>query len=164
MKAPQWEILPARISDALCQRLKMDALATGKTAIVKVTQPLVTPQEYVFVTGAKDNAIAVFQRNTAPGSPNFGKLVFLQRLVNNAGGVTGLGSPNSLAADAYGRLFDGFSSSKAGGNGIGLSLCKNIVTRHGGEIAAKPAPHGGLECSFSLPLATATPTAIAPAR
>ncbi|REE19074.1 PAS domain S-box-containing protein [Paraburkholderia sp. BL27I4N3] len=60
-----------------------------------------------------------------------------------------------VPADAHGRLFDGFSSSKAGGNGIGLSLCKNIVTRHGGEIWAKPARHGGLECSFSLPLAAA---------
>jgi PAS domain S-box-containing protein len=60
-----------------------------------------------------------------------------------------------VPADAYGRLFDGFSSSKAGGNGIGLSLCKNIVTRHGGEIWAKPAPLGGLECSFTLPLAVA---------
>ncbi|ACD16561.1 PAS domain-containing sensor histidine kinase [Paraburkholderia phytofirmans] len=60
-----------------------------------------------------------------------------------------------VPADAHGRLFDGFSSSKAGGNGIGLSLCKNIVTRHGGEIRAKPAQHGGLECSFSLPLAAA---------
>jgi two-component system sensor kinase FixL len=57
-----------------------------------------------------------------------------------------------VPAGAHGRLFDGFSSSKAGGNGIGLSLCKSIVTRHGGEIWAKPAPHGGLECSFSLPL------------
>jgi signal transduction histidine kinase len=60
-----------------------------------------------------------------------------------------------VPADAHGRLFDGFSSSKAGGNGIGLSLCKNIVTRHGGDIWAKPARHGGLECSFSLPLAAA---------
>jgi PAS domain S-box-containing protein len=62
-----------------------------------------------------------------------------------------------VPADAHGRLFDGFSSSKAGGNGIGLSLCKNIVTRHGGEIWAKPAPQGGLECSFSLPLAATPP-------
>jgi PAS domain S-box-containing protein len=62
-----------------------------------------------------------------------------------------------VPADAHGRLFDGFSSSKAGGNGIGLSLCKSIVTRHGGEIWAKPAQQGGLECSFSLPLVAAPP-------
>lgn len=65
------------------------------------------------------------------------------QVIDNGPGVPG---------DAHGRLFDGFSSSKAAGNGIGLSLCKNIVTRHGGEIWAKPAQHGGLACSFSLPL------------
>jgi two-component system sensor kinase FixL len=57
-----------------------------------------------------------------------------------------------VPADAHGRLFDGFSSSKVGGNGIGLTLCKNIVTRHGGQIWAKPVAQGGLECCFSLPL------------
>ena len=45
------------------------------------------------------------------------------------------------------------SSSKAGGNGIGLSLCKSIVTRHGGRIAASPADGGGADCRVTLPLA-----------
>ncbi|AIO68957.1 PAS domain-containing sensor histidine kinase [Burkholderia oklahomensis] len=66
------------------------------------------------------------------------------RVVDNGPGV-----PDGVHA----RLFDGFSSSKVSGNGIGLSLCKNIVTRHGGRIWAQPAPGGGLECRFSLPLA-----------
>jgi PAS domain S-box-containing protein len=54
--------------------------------------------------------------------------------------------------DALERLFDGFSSSKAGGNGIGLSLCKSIVSRHEGRIWAQRAAGGGLECRFALPL------------
>jgi two-component system sensor kinase FixL len=74
-----------------------------------------------------------------------GKLVLAQVIDNGPG----------VPADAHARLFDGFSSSKAGGNGIGLSLCKNIVTRHGGEIWAKPARQGGLQCSFTLPLVVA---------
>ncbi|QKM51215.1 Sensor protein FixL [Burkholderia glumae] len=49
-------------------------------------------------------------------------------------------------------LFDGFSSSKPAGNGIGLSLCNNIVTRHGGRIRAFAAEGGGLDCRFWLPL------------
>jgi two-component system sensor kinase FixL len=61
---------------------------------------------------------------------------------------TGPGVP----AGSHERLFDGFSSSKVGGNGIGLTLCKNIVTRHGGTIVARPVRPHGLECRFSLPL------------
>ncbi|WP_321802552.1 ATP-binding protein [Burkholderia sp. BCC1993] len=57
-----------------------------------------------------------------------------------------------IAEGAHDRLFDGFSSSKAGGNGIGLSLCKSIVTRHGGRIGASPAEGGGLDCRVTLPL------------
>ena len=57
-----------------------------------------------------------------------------------------------VPTEALGRLFDGFSSSKAGGNGIGLSLCKNIVSRHDGRIWAQHAASGGLDCRFALPL------------
>ena len=56
--------------------------------------------------------------------------------------------------DAIERLFDGFSSSKSGGNGIGLSLCKNIVSRHDGRIWAQRSATGGLDCRFALPLST----------
>ncbi len=68
------------------------------------------------------------------------------RVIDNGPGVP---------ADAHERLFDGFSSSKAGGNGIGLSLCKNIVARHGGRIWAQRAREGGLDCRFALPLVSA---------
>jgi C4-dicarboxylate-specific signal transduction histidine kinase len=57
-----------------------------------------------------------------------------------------------VPAETHGRLFDGFSSSKVGGNGIGLSLCKSIVTRHLGAIWAQPVAGGGLECCFALPV------------
>ncbi|MBN3787685.1 ATP-binding protein [Burkholderia sp. Ac-20353] len=61
-----------------------------------------------------------------------------------------------VADGAHERLFDGFSSSKAGGNGIGLSLCKSIVMRHGGRIVASPVEGGGLDCRFALPPARVT--------
>ncbi len=57
-----------------------------------------------------------------------------------------------VSADALERLFDGFSSSKEGGNGIGLSLCRNIVSRHNGRIWAQRSAAGGLDCRFALPL------------
>ena len=50
--APQWDVLPARVVEALCARLKMDALATGRTTIVKVTQPLVTAKNLAALAGS----------------------------------------------------------------------------------------------------------------
>jgi signal transduction histidine kinase len=37
------------------------------------------------------------------------------------------------------------------GNGIGLSICKKIVERHGGNIAATPRAGGGTVFKFTLP-------------
>jgi two-component system sensor kinase FixL len=50
------------------------------------------------------------------------------------------------------RLFDGFFSSKISGNGIGLALCKNIISRHRGDIWAQAADVRGAIFCFSLPL------------
>jgi hypothetical protein len=41
-EAPAWEMIPAGVTDLLCSRLQMDALATDTVAVVRVTQPLVT--------------------------------------------------------------------------------------------------------------------------
>lgn len=39
-----------------------------------------------------------------------------------------------------------------GGAGLGLSICRNIVEAHGGNIEAKTSPHGGLWIIINLPL------------
>ena len=46
-------------------------------------------------------------------------------------------------------------SSKNRGTGIGLSVCDEIVTRHGGELTVKNAPEGGCIVTLTLPLTTA---------
>ncbi|HET7437668.1 MAG TPA: hypothetical protein VFN10_23385 [Thermoanaerobaculia bacterium] len=40
--APQWDVVPAGVVDALCSRLRADAVASGTIAIVSTTQPLAT--------------------------------------------------------------------------------------------------------------------------
>lgn len=43
---PEWEVIPAAIPAALCQRLQLDGIGTigAEVAIVKVTQPIVSGQ------------------------------------------------------------------------------------------------------------------------
>ncbi len=43
-------------------------------------------------------------------------------------------------------------SRAAGGAGLGLSICRNIVEAHGGKIEARPSPYGGLWLIINLPL------------
>ncbi|WGF89386.1 ATP-binding protein [Marinivivus vitaminiproducens] len=50
-------------------------------------------------------------------------------------------------------LFRPFTTSKANGMGIGLSLCRSIVEAHGGMIRARNKPHAeGAEFVFTLPV------------
>jgi two-component system sensor kinase FixL len=49
------------------------------------------------------------------------------------------------------RLFHPFFTTKVGGMGLGLSLCRSIIAAHGGWIWATQNPDRGLTLSFTLP-------------
>jgi signal transduction histidine kinase len=57
-----------------------------------------------------------------------------------------------FSADSAGRLFNTFFTTKSGGLGMGLSICRSIIELHGGRIRALPnIPHGA-SIQFTLPL------------
>lgn len=55
-----------------------------------------------------------------------------------------------LPGGAAERLFQGFVSTKSGGLGIGLSICRTIVDSHGGAIGGRSLPAGGACFDFTL--------------
>ena len=60
-----------------------------------------------------------------------------------------------LAPDVAERLFQPFVTTKPWGLGIGLSICRSIVTAHGGRLWASDNPGGGTIFHVSLPLSAA---------
>jgi two-component system sensor histidine kinase KdpD len=61
-----------------------------------------------------------------------------------------------LPADVLDRVFEKFYRAKPaagrGGAGLGLTICRAIVSAHGGRIWAENRPGGGLVFRFTLPL------------
>nr|WP_086491329.1 PAS domain S-box protein [Novosphingobium panipatense] len=49
------------------------------------------------------------------------------------------------------RPFEAFSSTKANGLGLGLSICRRIVEAHGGRFSMRNVPDGGAAIEFTFP-------------
>ena len=58
---------------------------------------------------------------------------------------------DGVPAEARGRLFDAFVTTKPGGLGLGLSICRSVVEAHGGTIRHLDAAEGGTVFAFTLP-------------
>lgn len=49
------------------------------------------------------------------------------------------------------RIFDPFYTTKSGGTGMGLSICRSIIHAHGGKLWAQSKSSGGAVFRFTLP-------------
>jgi signal transduction histidine kinase len=57
-----------------------------------------------------------------------------------------------ISAENVDQLFNAFFTTKSGGMGMGLSICRSIIDAHGGRLwAAENVPHGAT-FQFTLPV------------
>ena len=56
-----------------------------------------------------------------------------------------------LTPESFERLFDAFYTTKPGGMGLGLSICRSIIEAHWGRMWATPNVPNGVTFQFTLP-------------
>ena len=56
-----------------------------------------------------------------------------------------------LTRESFERLFDAFYTTKPGGMGLGLSICRSIIEAHRGRMWATPSTPRGVIFQFTLP-------------
>jgi two-component system sensor kinase FixL len=57
-----------------------------------------------------------------------------------------------IASENLPRVFDSFHTTKPGGLGLGLSICRSIVEAHGGKITLRNNPDRGVTASVIVPV------------
>jgi signal transduction histidine kinase len=67
--------------------------------------------------------------------------------------ITVADSGSGIAAEELPRIFDRFYKGRdSTGSGLGLTISKNLVEAHGGEIRAESKPGRGTAITFTLPV------------
>ena len=116
----------------------------------EVAQDLLAPFDAVLVQQVLVNLLENAAKYTAPLSPITIGAMKSDGEVEIVVADRGPGLPGGEES----RIFEKFyraEKGKGGGAGLGLTICKGVVTAHGGRIWAKSREGGGAEFHFTLP-------------
>ncbi|MEV6343037.1 ATP-binding protein [Actinoplanes sp. NPDC051851] len=162
------QVAPAAIDlDAMVAEItvaRLDAAVAGGNPRPRFTVGELPPvlADPVLVRQLLDNLIGNAIKYTAPGTVPALEITAKhdKDLVRVAIADNGIGIP----AGQHDAIFDNFHrahrTSGYAGTGLGLGICKRIVERHGGTIAAADNPGGGSLFTFTLPAAGAARQAV----
>jgi two-component system NtrC family sensor kinase len=117
-------------------------------------------------SGQIEQVVLALVMNAIDAMPNGGNLTLTSRKMPDAEHVQmevrddGVGMPPDILAN----MFEPFFTTKEHGRGLGLGLAisRNIVDRHGGQIAVASEPGHGTAFTITLPLQSKAVPAVSP--
>ncbi len=94
--------------------------------------------------------------NAVQAMPSGGQVTLRASLEGDSARVEVEDEGVGIPAENLERIFDPFFTTRTNGTGLGLSIAYQIVSQHGGHIAAKRNPQRGMTFSVTLPVAKTT--------
>jgi two-component system sensor kinase FixL len=82
------------------------------------------------------------------------QIVLRTRCQDNGFSVYVVDSGTGISGEVAERLYQPFSTTKRTGMGLGLSICRSIISAHGGRLGYINNDQGGATFCFTLPYAT----------
>ena len=99
--------------------------------------------------------------NAQEALPGGGRLTITAKNLNNHLEITFTDTGEGISDENMGNIFDPLFTTKTKGTNLGLTVCQEIILRHGGTISVCPyeEPPGGTIFEVKLPVAVQTPNA-----
>ncbi|GEM_PF-396617 len=145
-------ILIGEIAEDVAKRVAKRAEKSGVEISVESGDEL----SVVASESAIRRALLNLYLNAIEAMPNGGKItVTTERKAEKQLELTVSDNGHGIGKRAMKHIFDAFVSSKPGGTGLGLTLCKTIIEEAGGKITVESKP--GVGTTFRITLPTAEP-------
>jgi two-component system sensor histidine kinase KdpD len=144
----QWLPLEEVVGSAL---VRAERLIGAREVTTKLPREMtLVPLDSILVEQVLLNLIDNAVKHTPPGGP----LHVEARVLEGAVEIEVADRGPGLSAEEAPKVFEKFhrGDSKHAGAGIGLTICRGIVTAHGGRIWATSREGGGASFHFTLPL------------
>ena len=130
---------------AMLQDVAAGARRTGAAVLVDVPGALTLPLRQVAVRRAVTNLVDNARRHA-------GRVVMSALTVGRNVQVMVDDDGPGIPPDRRESVFRPFESGAAGGTGLGLTIARDIVRAHGGDITLEESPLGGLRARIRLPV------------
>jgi two-component system, LuxR family, sensor kinase FixL len=141
--------------NALVEEALAIALLGARQSGVHVTLDLDSNMAPVLVDGVQVQQVVLnLVRNAVEAMQTVERreLQIATRFAGNTAEITVADTGPGIAPELAERLFQPFATTKKTGMGLGLSISRDIVEAHDGELSAAPRPSGGTVFRVSLPI------------
>lgn len=141
----------AELIEAVLKIAKPEITAKSIQIVLNVEQSLLVPANRGEIQQVLLNLINNAIQALVASSQKVKQITINAQHLQNDVLLTVEDNGDGIPSTSQEHLFELLSSTKSSGMGLGLWLCKHIITRHGGSITFEPNSGGGAKFSVRLP-------------